>query len=156
MSQPTAASVARSIEISAPPEAVWALVSDLPRMGEYSPENAGGRWVDGDGPRVGATFKGANRNGIRRWSTLAKVTRCEPGVAFAFQVSALGLTAADWSYQLEKRPGGCAVTETWTDRRGRLLRAVAGLATGTSDRAAFTETSIEQTLAKLKARAEKA
>jgi len=33
-----------SIEIHASPEAVYALVSDLPRMGEWSPENIGGEW----------------------------------------------------------------------------------------------------------------
>ena len=33
-----------SIEINASPEAVYDLVSDLPRMGEWSPENIGGEW----------------------------------------------------------------------------------------------------------------
>jgi polyketide cyclase/dehydrase/lipid transport protein len=33
-----------SIEIHASPEAVYDLVSDLPRMGEWSPENIGGEW----------------------------------------------------------------------------------------------------------------
>ena len=36
-----------SIEIHASPEAVYALVSDLPRMGEWSPENIGGEWQNG-------------------------------------------------------------------------------------------------------------
>ena len=69
MAYPTAA----SRDIAAPAEKVWELVADLPRMGEWSPENAGGKWMNGStGPALGAVFKGNNRNGIRRWST--KVT----------------------------------------------------------------------------------
>ena len=30
-------------EVAASPEKVWALVTDLPRMGEWSPENQGGK-----------------------------------------------------------------------------------------------------------------
>ena len=36
-----------SIDIQASPEAVYDLISDLPRMGEWSPENIGGEWQDG-------------------------------------------------------------------------------------------------------------
>ena len=41
-----------SIEINASPEAVYDLVSDLPRMGEWSPENIGGEWQDGGSGKV--------------------------------------------------------------------------------------------------------
>ena len=48
-------------EINASPETVFAMVSDLTRMGEWSPENQGGQWVKGaTGPAVGAQFKGRN------------------------------------------------------------------------------------------------
>ena len=36
-----------SIEIQASPEAIYALVSDLPRMGEWSPECRGATWRRG-------------------------------------------------------------------------------------------------------------
>ena len=42
-----------SIEINASPEAVYDLVSDLPRMGEWSPENVGGEWQGGGRGQVG-------------------------------------------------------------------------------------------------------
>ena len=59
-----------SIEIVAPAEVVWALVSDLTRMPEWSPETTKVEWTGGStGPSVGATFKGSNRMGPRRWST---------------------------------------------------------------------------------------
>jgi len=53
-----------SIVVSAPAEALWALVTDVTRTGEWSPEATGGAWIDGaTGPAVGARFKGTNRGG---------------------------------------------------------------------------------------------
>ena len=73
-------------DIAAPAATVWALVSDLPRMGEWSPENRGGQWVKGaTGPVPGARFKGENRNGDKSWSTDAKVVDAEPGRRFSFR-----------------------------------------------------------------------
>ncbi|MEP6624365.1 MAG: SRPBCC family protein, partial [Acidimicrobiia bacterium] len=75
-------------EIAAPPEKVWSLVSDITRMGEWSPEARGGEWVKGaSGPAVGARFKGRNARGKRSWSTDCHVVECEPGSRFAFAVS---------------------------------------------------------------------
>ena len=66
--------ISRTTTVRATPQEAYALVSDLPRMGELSPENTGGRWLKGaTGPAVGARFKGTNRNGVRRWSTTATV-----------------------------------------------------------------------------------
>jgi len=150
------ATLSRSIRIDAPAATVWALLSDLPSMGERSPENVGGRWSGGaTGPTVGATFTGVNRQGWRRWSTKAEVVRSVSGSEFAFSVRALGLAVADWAYEVEEEgAGGCTVTERWTDRRGPLLLWGARLITGVADREAYNAVSIEQTLASLKARAE--
>ena len=59
-----------SIEINASPEAVYDLVSDLPRMGEWSPENTGGEWQGGGRGQVGDRFTGQNRAGEFTWSAL--------------------------------------------------------------------------------------
>ena len=41
-------------EIDAPAEKLWAMVSDVTRMGEWSPENVGGNWLGGaTGPKPG-------------------------------------------------------------------------------------------------------
>jgi uncharacterized protein YndB with AHSA1/START domain len=152
---PALTTISRSTTIAAPPEAVWELVSDLPAMGAFSPENTGGSWVGGaTGPAVGASFRGHNGAGRRRWSTRSTVVRSEPGRAFAFDVAAAGMPVAQWSYELEPTAHGCRLTETWTDRRGRLMVALGRLTTGVSDRAAFTGQSIEHTLARVKVRAE--
>lgn len=146
--------ISRSTTIAASPDRVWALVSDLPRMGEYSPEAVGGTWVRGGGPAPGAVFRGRNARGLRRWSTRSEVVRCEPGRAFAFRVSAGGMPAAEWAYEVQPDGDGCRLTETWTDRRGRVLTTLGKLVTGVADRGAFTGRSIEQTLQRVKERAE--
>lgn len=82
--QPT---ISRSVEIAADPRVVWSLVTDLPRMGEFSPENIGGRWVNGAiGPAVHAKFRGVNRNGNKRWWTKVHVVICETDRVFTFDV----------------------------------------------------------------------
>ena len=147
--------VTRSVDVHAPAEAVWAIVSDLPGMGTLSPESTGGRWTGGaTGPAAGAVFRGTNASGSRTWSTRSTVVDCEPGRRFAFDVSSVGLPVARWSYDLVDTADGCLVTETWQDRRGRLATLGGRLLTRVQDRTAFTATSIEQTLARLKDRAE--
>jgi hypothetical protein len=143
--------ITRSARVEASAQRVWELVSDLPRMGELSPENAGGRWLGGaTGPAVGARFRGVNRAGWRRWSTVAKVTRSEPGEVFAFTVSCVGLAVAAWRYELTSEgDSACTVSETWTDNRGALMTFLGRVTTGVPDRVDFTASSIEQTLAAL-------
>ncbi|MDT7573274.1 MAG: hypothetical protein QOE05_3448 [Actinomycetota bacterium] len=154
---PDPASVSRTVEIDAPPEQVFALVSDLPRMGELSPENSGGHWLGGaTAPAVGVRFRGSNRNGWRRWSTVVRVIAHEPPRRFAFEVGSLGLAVSRWTYDVAPRAGGCTVTETWDDRRGRAMGVIGLLASGVADRAGYTGQSIEHTLAALKVRAEQA
>lgn len=146
MSAPT--TVQSAVTVEAPAEKVWALVTDLPGMGALSPENTGGRWLGGaTGPGVGARFRGRNANGWRRWSTTAKVTRCQEPSAFAFEVSSFGLPVSTWSYAIAPLDGTCTVTETWTDRRAGWFAALTGFVTGVPNRTDATRSSIDATLA---------
>ena len=149
--------VSRSVEVAAGPGTVWSLVTDLPRMGEFSPENIGGRWVGGaTGPAVGARFRGVNRNNRRRWSTRVKVIACEPERLFTFEVrSPFGPLVARWSYEITPAATGCRLTEHWYWAGSWLMRRFIGPRfTGRRDRPTFSAHSIEQTLAAVKARAE--
>ncbi|MFP5218123.1 MAG: SRPBCC family protein [Actinomycetes bacterium] len=147
--------VSRSTFVAAPPEVVWALVSDLPGMGRFSPENRGGRWVGGaTGPAVGAVFRGRNESGWRRWGTRAEVVECEVGRRFTFDVRASGLAVSRWRYDVEPADGGCRLTETWTDCRGALMRVIGRVVSGVADRRGFAARSIEHTLERVKAAAE--
>lgn len=104
--------------MAAPPERVWALVSDVTNTGRFSPETFEAEWLDGaTGPAIGVRFRGhVRRNGKRwlvYWSTCT-ITQCEPGRVFAFEVDLVGRTrAVEWSYRLEPIGDGTRVTESF-------------------------------------------
>jgi uncharacterized protein YndB with AHSA1/START domain len=142
-------------DISAPPEIVWALVSDVTRMGDFSPENVGCEWMgDRDQPIVGARFRGTNRNGKKTWKTSCRVVRSEPSHLFAFEVKAAGFRVARWEYRLDPTGSGCRVAETWTDQRGKLVTWLGGPVSGVRDRAGHNRAGIETTLERVAAEAE--
>ncbi|MGI8523362.1 MAG: SRPBCC family protein [Nocardioides sp.] len=95
-------------------EAAWDLVTDVTRIGEFSPETFEARWTRGStGPEVGAYFKGhVRRNGIGPvyWS-LCRVDACEPGRHFEFTVVVKDADVNTWGYRIEPADGGVAVTE---------------------------------------------
>ena len=133
---------------------LYELVSDLPRMGEWSPENTGGKWLGGaTGPAVGAKFRGTNRNGLAFWMTSVTITAADAGRRFAFDVDTLGVPISTWEYSFDDGADGCVVTERWTDRRPGWMRT-ASMVTGVRDRASHNRRGMEQTLAKLKVAAE--
>ena len=143
-------------EIAAAPEVVWALISDVTRMGEWSPEAQGGIWRSASGPEIGARFTGKNRRNRRSWSTSCRVTECEPGRRFAFRVTSGPLGVATWRYEIEPTTSGCQVSETWVDNRGTVIRVLGKLVTGVADRAVHNRAGMEQTLAALATAAESA
>jgi uncharacterized protein YndB with AHSA1/START domain len=148
--------VSVSREIKAPPEAIYAMVADLPRMGEWSPECERVEWTKGaTGPAVGATFDGHNRNGSKSWSTHGEVVVADPGKEFAFEVrTVLNLPVSRWSYRFEPSDAGTTVTESTIDRRSWLVRNLGSMATGVSDRTARNRETMEKTLEELAAAAE--
>ena len=150
---PEQVSVERTIRADA--GRLYELVTDLPRMGDWSPENTGGRWVKGaTGPAVGARFKGTNRNGWRRWSTDVVVTTAKPGEQFTFDVSTGPIKVATWDYRFEQSGDATSVVETWTDRRNPLAAKVAILIAGVRDRPEHNRQNMEATLEKLAAAVE--
>jgi hypothetical protein len=163
-------SVSDSVVIARSPRTLYAMVSDVTRMGEWSPENRGaelaGAATDGGagGVTVGTVFDGANTRGRVSWTTRCTVTVAEPGREFAFRVHAIGGTRrrvpariASWQYTFEEHDGGTLVTETWTDDRpwhDAAAQAFDYVATGGTTFAAFQRGNIRRTLRNLKAAAE--
>lgn len=103
-----------SVTIAAPPEQVWELVSDVTRMGRFSPSNTGGKWVGGaTGPAVGAKFLGFNKRGLARWITRCQVIECEQPNRFAFKVAE---NKTEWGFRIEPNgPDGTVLTQ-WRNR----------------------------------------
>jgi len=103
-----------SLDVDAPVEKVWSLVSDVTRIGEFSPETFEARWTrDSTGPEPGATFKGhVKRNGVgpTYWSP-CQVTRCVAHEVFEFSVGTDDLTLNNWGYRMASDGTGTTVTE---------------------------------------------
>ena len=93
-----------SVWMGAPPAEVWDLVSDVTRIGEFSPETFEAKWTRGStGPEVGAYFAGhVKRNGVgpTYWSP-CRVTACEPEKVFEFAVGTDEMNVNNWGYRLE-------------------------------------------------------
>jgi uncharacterized protein YndB with AHSA1/START domain len=131
------------------------MVTDITRMGEWSPENTGGAWLDGaTGAAIGARFKGTNKR-KSGWSTKCTVTAADPGHEFAFTV---GKGDTKWRYRFEPSSGGTDVIESFEIVKppGALGRFFTKVGTGLpwSDREADMVRGMEQTLANLKKAAE--
>ncbi|MEM9562523.1 MAG: SRPBCC family protein [Actinomycetota bacterium] len=106
----------QSIEIAASAEEVYDALSDLTRMGEWSPENRGGRWLDGGSGAVGDRFEGDNQIGERRWSVVAQVTRADRGREFQFVTGDPDAPYVRWSYRLTGS-NPTVLTEVWDVER---------------------------------------
>jgi hypothetical protein len=142
--------------IGASAETVYGMVSDLTRMGEWSPEACGGEWVDTDGPAPGAKFRGIYRNGDKSWKTTVTVTDATSPRRFAFRNGIGPLTISEWVYEIAPTEGGCEVTETWTLNAPPVITRLGKVFTGVADRVEHTRTMIDITLARLKQSAESA
>ncbi len=75
-----------SIKIDAPPALVWALVSDVRRMAEWSPQVSSVRLKGEGGPVLGARFTNLNKQRELEWVTHGEVVRFEPGREVAFRI----------------------------------------------------------------------
>lgn len=99
-----------SIVVSRSPEELYDMVSDITRMGEWSPVCKACWWDEGAGAEVGSWFTGRNELPERTWETRSAVVAAERGREFAFVV---GGKFARWGYTFAPAEGGTQVTESW-------------------------------------------
>ncbi len=102
--------MSESIHVAVSPQQLYELVSDVTRMGEWSPVCRACWWDEGDGPRVGAWFTGRNETPERTWETRSQVVAAEPGRRFAWQVNNGWV---HWEYSFEPDGDGSTLTERW-------------------------------------------
>ncbi len=102
--------MSETVAVQAPAQLLYDMVSDVTRIGEFSPSCISCWWDDGDGPRVGAWFTGRNQTATRTWETRSQVVVAEPAQEFAFVVGA-GLVR--WGYTFSPTAEGVEVTESW-------------------------------------------
>ncbi len=145
-----------TVQMAASPEVVWDLVTDVTRIGEFSPETFEAVWLgDATGPAVGARFKGhVKRNGIGpTYWTLCEVLDVEHLRSFEFAVVVNGVKVNRWRYELVPVGGGTEVTESFSLRPTVLSRVYWTFLGWHRSRA--NERGIRQTLERIKAVAEK-
>jgi len=144
-----------SIDVSASPDQLYALVTDITRVGEWSPVCKACWWDEGDGPRVGAWFTGRNEEPDRTWETRSQVVAADAPREFAWEVNNGWVR---WGYTLEPIDGGTRLTESWTFLPAGLagFRAKYGDIgeAAIANRTAAAKSGIPQTLAAIKKVAE--
>jgi hypothetical protein len=101
MSLTDVAPLQATIDIAAPPAAVWALVGDLRNMPRWSPQTAKSFLRGPNG--AGARFLNINRSGLLVWPTRSKVVRYEEGREIAWRVKE---NFTVWSLRLEPTDDG--------------------------------------------------
>lgn len=134
--------VSASVRVDAAPHEVYALASDITRMGEWSPENTGGTWNSGEPGTVGARFHGHNSTPTREWTTECEVVEATPGRRFAWVVHS-SVDAADtslWSFDVE--PDGTTTLLTQRYVMSHLRHGMRSLMDGMSE--AESEAFVEQ------------
>ena len=105
-----------SITVAAPPEQVYAIVSDVTRIGELSPVCAEGKWSEGAADaKAGGWFTGHNKIGEFTWDTQCRIDVADAGKEFTFtNCGATGdVELVRWGYRFEPDGDGTKVTETW-------------------------------------------
>lgn len=101
-----------SARSTASAHAIWDALTDVTRMGSWSPECTRCEWLTVDGQiGVGARFRGFNRWGRLRWSTTCTVEVFDVDRCFAYQARHASGAATRWTYLLEPDDTGTTVTE---------------------------------------------
>jgi len=98
-----------SLVIARPAGLLYEMVSDITRMGEWSPVCRACWWDEGGGPRVGAWFTGRNELPGQTWETRCEVVAAEPDREFAFVVRG----TVRWGYRFDPVGSGTLLTESW-------------------------------------------
>ena len=144
-----------SIVIARSAEDLYDLVSDITRMGRWSPVCKDCWWDEGTGPAVGAWFTGRNELPERTWETRSEVVVADRGREFAFIVNG---SSTRWGYLFSAVDGGTRVTESWEFLPGGVAmfeeRFGADAEAQIANRLELAQKGIPETLAAIKTDAE--
>jgi len=141
--------------IAAPPEKVWAVLTDLNRLPELSPELVKMLPLKPGGLKVGQQYLGVNKRKAVIWPTRSVVADLEPEKSLAWDTKSSG---ARWIYELSPDPTGTKVVHRRPvpKKLTLLSRLFAPVALGGSDEHADElEAGMATTLERLKAAVER-
>jgi hypothetical protein len=106
----TSTTFSDSIEISQEPAVLYSMISDITRMGEWSPTTTKAWWESGSPGQVGAVFVGHNEADGESWETKSEVVVAEEDREFVFVVEG---ALSKWGYRCDPIEGGTRVTQSW-------------------------------------------
>jgi hypothetical protein len=148
-----------SLHIAAPAADLYALVADVTRMPEFSPEILECHWLDGaTGPAVGARFAARNKvPGRPSWVNKPVVTEIVPDKSFAFARTEKFAGTVEWAYTFEPDVSGTMVTESYrvTKPLSPMGWFIIGTLFGRKDRRTDLRAGMDQTLERMRAAAER-
>ena len=127
-----------AVVVDAPPQAVWEIVRDVTRVGEWSHECVGAEWLGGaTSAAPGVRFRGRNRSGLFRWGRVCEVVDVRPrDIAWRTVPTALYPDSSEWRITLHEVDAGTRIEQSFQVLKApRLLEAVyATLIPGHRDR----------------------
>jgi uncharacterized protein YndB with AHSA1/START domain len=116
------------VVVDAPPEAVWAVLADVTRIGEWSHECRGAEWLNGAREAAqGVRFRGRNRAGVLvRWARVCVFRAVDPPRELVWETIGPPLMrdASLWRVRLDPVDGGTRIRQefrilsmaAWADR----------------------------------------
>jgi iron-sulfur cluster repair protein YtfE (RIC family) len=115
-----------AVVVDADIEAVWDVVRDPTRVGEWSHECVDGKWVgDAAEARPGARFRGRNKQGMVRWGRLCEVVSAEPyELVWRTVPTKLYPDSTEWAIRLARIDGGTTIEQTFQVVKGSKLEPV--------------------------------
>jgi uncharacterized protein YndB with AHSA1/START domain len=101
-----------TVHVDAPAELIYDMVTDVARMGEWSPECVGADVPAGSPVAAGFTFTGRNARGEAEWTSPCQVVAADRPTLFSFTAGEPG-AATTWTFELRSADGATEITESF-------------------------------------------
>jgi hypothetical protein len=93
---------------------IWQVLTDVTRMGQWSPECTGCTWLDhGGAVGVGTRFRGTNRWGPIRWATICTIEVFDVDKCFAYSARHWSGAQTRWSYKFARHQAGTLIRQSF-------------------------------------------
>lgn len=104
-----------AVTVDADIDAVWQVVRDVTRVGEWSHECVGAEWLRGSSSVIpGARFRGRNRAGVFRWGRVCEIVSAEPHeLVWRTVPTAFYPDSSEWRIALEAVGTGTRISQSF-------------------------------------------